>query len=108
MFDRIDLHPERRGPQIDWARAELRGRPEPDHLRTACAVLLTLSDDPYDRTLATELLRCVEQVPSDGFRADGRPCGGERSVAQARDRIEADETRRSDPLSRIAAAAGSR
>jgi len=55
MFDRIDPHPERRAVQIAWARKVLRGCPDPEPHRKACAVLLALSDDPYDRTLATEL-----------------------------------------------------
>ncbi|WP_323037724.1 hypothetical protein [Pararhodobacter sp.] len=57
MFDSIDYHPERRSAQIALARAVLRTCAETVSLHQACAVLLALSDDPFDRRLAEELLR---------------------------------------------------
>ncbi len=57
VFDSIDYHPERRSAQIASARAVLRTRAETVSLHHACAVLLALSDDPFDRRLAEELLQ---------------------------------------------------
>lgn len=57
VIDRIDYHPERRSAQIALARAVLHTQADTASLHQACAVLLALSDDPFDRRLAEELLR---------------------------------------------------
>ena len=56
VFDSIDYHPARRSAQIALARAVLRTCAETVIVHQACAVLLALSDDPFDRRLAEELL----------------------------------------------------
>lgn len=65
----IDHNPARRAAQISAAREVLRSPSEPDCLQHACAVLLALSDDPFDRVQAHEVLQTMD--------AGGRGGGGE-------------------------------
>ena len=57
MREPIDHHPARRRSQLAAASAMLRGPRDGAALQQACAVILALSRDPYERMLAERLLK---------------------------------------------------
>lgn len=56
---RIATHPDQRDEQLAWAVRVLREieRPDPEDVRFACEVILAISRDPAERTVAQELQR---------------------------------------------------